>query len=48
MKYLKPLYKAMYENPDTRELALSIYQQHKDLYHPIARAGLESILKLNK
>jgi len=48
MKYLKPLYKAMYENPDTRALALSIYQQHKDLYHPIARAGLESILKLSK
>ncbi len=48
MKYLKPLYKAMYENPDTKDLALSIFDEHKDLYHPIARAGLESILKLSK
>jgi hypothetical protein len=47
MKYLKPLYKALHENPKTRELGLSIFEQHKALYHPIARGGLESILGLD-
>ena len=47
MKFLKPLYKSLYANPDTRELALSIFLEHKELYHPIARIGLEQILEVS-
>lgn len=44
MKYLKPLYKALSENPKSEELAVRIFDQHKGMYHPIARGGLEGIL----
>ena len=44
MKYLKPLYTALYENEDTRELARRIFAANADSYHPIARGGLERIL----
>ncbi len=47
MKFLKPLYKALYENPDTRELALSLFHEYEELYHPIAAAGLRQILGLS-
>jgi leukotriene A-4 hydrolase/aminopeptidase len=46
MKYLKPLYKTLGENEATRSVGLSIFEEHKGLYHSIARAGLESILEL--
>lgn len=46
MKFLKPLYKALHNNPETRELAREIFQEHRELYHPIAAAGLEQILEL--
>ncbi len=44
MKYLKPLYKALSANPKSEELAVRIFDEHKGMYHPIARGGLESIL----
>ena len=47
MKYRKPLYKALYDNELRKGLAVEIYDQHKGLYHPIARAGLEGILGLS-
>jgi len=44
MKYLKPLYKALSGNPKSKELAVRIFDEHKGMYHPIARGGLENIL----
>jgi len=44
MKYLKPLYKALSSNPKSEELAVNIFDEHKGMYHPIARGGLEGIL----
>ncbi len=44
MKYLKPLYEALVGREDTRALAREIFEEAKDRYHPIARAGIESIL----
>jgi aminopeptidase N len=44
MKYLKPMYKALHENPKSEKLALEIYREHEGMYHPIARGGLEAIL----
>lgn len=44
MKYLKPLYKAMFDHPKSEELAVRIFEEHKGMYHPIARGGLESML----
>jgi aminopeptidase N len=46
MKFLKPLYKTLHQNPATRALAREIFEEHKELYHPIARGGLESILEI--
>lgn len=48
MKYLKPLYKALHENPKSTKLAREIYEEHKGMYHPIARGGLDAILGLRK
>jgi leukotriene-A4 hydrolase len=48
MKYLKPLYKALYDHPKSRQLALEIYDEHRGMYHPIARGGLEAILGLKQ
>ncbi len=44
MKYLKPMYKALSENPKSEALAVKIFDEHKGMYHPIARGGLEAIL----
>jgi len=44
MKYLKPMYKALSENPKSEELAVKIFDEHKGMYHPIARGGLENLL----
>ena len=44
MKYLKPMYKALSENPKSEALASKIFDKHKGMYHPIARGGLENIL----
>lgn len=43
-KFLKPLYKAMHENPDTRALAAEIFDEFKDRYHHLSRSAVERIL----
>ncbi|MCO5260654.1 MAG: M1 family metallopeptidase [Crocinitomicaceae bacterium] len=47
MKYLEPIYESLYTSqyPGDKELALKIYQEAKKNYHPVARIGVESILK---
>lgn len=47
MKFLKPLYRALFQNSQTKHLALEIFEDAKENYHPIARGGLEKILKLS-
>lgn len=44
MKYLRPLYKALADRPDTRSLALDYFHRFKDGYHPIAEAAVERVL----
>jgi len=46
MKYLKPLYKTLYDRESTRALARKTFDANADRYHPIARAGLERILEI--
>ncbi|HEY3294552.1 MAG TPA: M1 family metallopeptidase [bacterium] len=43
-KYLKPLYRALHENPATRSLARSIFEDFKDRYHSVARGAVQRIL----
>ncbi len=47
MKFLKPLYKALYNNKNTKDQARTIFTKHAESYHPIAKAGLEQLLELN-
>ncbi|MFJ8061311.1 M1 family metallopeptidase [Streptomyces sp. NPDC096142] len=42
MKYLKPLYDGLAENPGTLPLALRTYRANRGSYHPIARNVVES------
>ncbi len=44
MKYLKPLYTALYANEGTKDLAKEIFASNSASYHPIARGGLDRIL----
>lgn len=44
MKYLKPLFSALHNNPNTRELGAGIFADNANSYHPIARGGLERLL----
>ncbi len=44
-KFLKPLYTALNENPQTRELAARIYRRARPGYHPIAVTTIDAILK---
>jgi leukotriene-A4 hydrolase len=46
MKYLKPIYKALSDNPKSHDLAVEIFTEKKGMYHVIARGGLENILGL--
>jgi len=45
MKYLRPLYTALAAEPRTRELAATVFAQHRDAYHPIARQMVETVLR---
>lgn len=47
MKYLKPLYLALYHIPPYRERALACFARHKDTYHPIARQVVAGLLSTN-
>ncbi len=44
MKYLKPLYSALYAGEKTKTMAVEIFADNAGSYHPIARGGLERIL----
>src|SRR4029079_11149145 len=44
-KFLRPLYQAMNENPQTTELARAIYAKARPTYHPIAVATIDDVLK---
>lgn len=44
MKYLKPLYSALYGNSNSKELAAKVFAANADSYHPIARGGIERVL----
>jgi leukotriene-A4 hydrolase len=43
-KYLKPLYRALHENPDTRAQAREIFEAFKDRYHSVGRGAVQRIL----
>jgi aminopeptidase N len=43
-KFLRPLYRAMHENPQTQALARRIYDRARPTYHPIAVATVDEIL----
>jgi hypothetical protein len=45
MKYLKPLYRALSENPATKELARTTFQRWAPGYHPIARDVIAQLVK---
>jgi aminopeptidase N len=44
MKYLRPLYTNLIRNPDTRQLASSLYAKNRAAYHPIAQQMVEGVL----
>ncbi|MGC4122137.1 MAG: M1 family metallopeptidase [Myxococcales bacterium] len=48
MKYLKPLYTALVKVEATRPNARRCFERNADGYHPIARGGIEGILKKNQ
>jgi leukotriene-A4 hydrolase len=43
-KYLKPLYRTLHANPETRAMAREIFETCKDRYHSVARAAVQRIL----
>lgn len=45
MKYLRPLYTALAENPRTRRDAAAIFERVGASYHPISRQLVESVLR---
>lgn len=46
-KFLSPLYTAMSKYPETKTMALEIYQKAKSGYHSLVRAKIEEILGLS-
>ncbi len=45
MKYLRPLYRALYRSKSMRQVALDTFQACKERYHPIARKMVAADLK---
>ncbi|MBS2022300.1 MAG: M1 family metallopeptidase [Deltaproteobacteria bacterium] len=45
MKFLKPLYRQLARRPETKEFARRVFAEASGGYHPIAKAGLEAMLK---
>jgi leukotriene-A4 hydrolase len=43
-KFLRSLYGALVNTPEGKQWALNIYKNARDLYHPITRSAIESIL----
>eukprot|EP00455_Lapot_gusevi_P033050 TRINITY_DN360_c0_g1_i3.p1 TRINITY_DN360_c0_g1~~TRINITY_DN360_c0_g1_i3.p1 ORF type:complete len:328 (-),score=115.57 TRINITY_DN360_c0_g1_i3:181-1164(-) len=46
MKFVRPLYRELYRNPKSRELALAAFSQHRDSYHSICAKMLAKDLQL--
>jgi leukotriene A-4 hydrolase/aminopeptidase len=44
-KYLRPIYRALHENPQTRGLARELFEKFKNRYHPVARSAVQRILE---
>jgi len=44
MKFIRPLYKALYHSQMGRDIAVSTFLQHKDFYHPIGAKMVASDL----
>jgi hypothetical protein len=44
-KFLRPLYRAMDENPKTKEMGRRIYAKARPTYHPIAASSIDELLK---
>jgi aminopeptidase N len=45
MRFINPLYRELAKTADGRALAQRIYERARPMYHPIAQAGIERILK---
>lgn len=45
MLYLKPLYRSLLEAEWSKNLVRGIFEKNKETYHPIAGAGIESIIE---
>jgi aminopeptidase N len=43
MKYLRPLYTALAADPSTRDRGVTLFDQHRAAYHPIARQMVEGV-----
>src|SRR6185503_3650180 len=44
-KFVRPLYRAMNENPRTKVLARRIYAKARPTYHPITASSVDDVLK---
>ena len=44
-KFLKPLYRAMQDNPATRAMGKRIYQKARPGYHPISANTIDAIVQ---
>ena len=47
MKYLKPLYKALMQNDDTRTFAREVFAQVSESYHPLSRGSVAGIVAVD-
>jgi len=45
MKFLEPIYGAMYQQPDYRNMALSTFEKNKKNYHPLSQKSVLNFLK---
>jgi hypothetical protein len=45
MKYLRPLYRALAQRSDSRQLAVEYFERFERGYHPIARGTVERVLR---
>jgi len=44
-KYLRPLYRALHQNPETRSWAKELFNEFKDRYHSVGRNAVARILE---
>jgi hypothetical protein len=45
MKYLRPLYQALAQRPETKALARATFAKHEAAYHPIAQQVVRGLLE---